>query len=72
MRKMTDRPGGSTMPVEVGKAEEVMSVAETEGVIIGSVVEPEDRAPEPVCASVGATSKLEKSSVVPGSEAIML
>lgn len=72
MRKMTDRPGGSTIPVEVGKAEEDMSVENAEDVSTGSVIEPEDSAPESVCASIGATSKLDKSDVVPSSEAIMV
>ncbi|SCO43857.1 uncharacterized protein FFMR_07258 [Fusarium fujikuroi] len=49
------------MPVEVGKAEEDMSVANAEDVSTGSVIEPKDSVPEPVCASVVATSKLDKS-----------
>lgn len=73
---MTDRPGGSTTPVEVGRVEEVMSVADSEGVTIGSVkdpvIGPEDGASE----SVRATLKVDKSEssvgVVTVSEAIML
>ncbi|KLP06747.1 Uncharacterized protein Y057_11423 [Fusarium fujikuroi] len=44
---MIDRPGGSIMPVEVGKAEEDMSVANAEDVSTGSVIEPKDSVPEP-------------------------
>lgn len=77
---MTDRPGGSTIPVEVGRVEEVMSVADSDGVPIGlvkdPVIRPEDGASESVRVSVGATLKVDKSEsnvgIVPVSEAIML
>ncbi|SCV30771.1 uncharacterized protein FFB14_03217 [Fusarium fujikuroi] len=69
---MTDRPDGSRIPVEVVKTEEVMSVTDAEDVSNGSDIEPEDSVPESVCALIGETSKLDKSDVVPGLEAIMV
>lgn len=69
---MTDRPSGSIMPAEVAKAEEDMSVANAEDVSTGWVIEPKDSVPEPVCAPVVATSKLDKSDVELSSEAIMV
>lgn len=73
---MTDRPAGSTIRVEVARAEEVMSVAGTEGVSVDSlnepVIGPEDGPSESVRASVGATSEVVKPNVVPGSEAFIL
>jgi hypothetical protein len=51
---MTDRPRGSIIPVEVARADDVMSVAESEGVLIVLVKDPwtglEDGASELDCA----------------------